>query len=605
MHNLSIINHALGQPTYAETRRILREEVSEILRTRPDDIRQAVLDGGCWGLKRPTWSSVRDAMSVPTLCGILCGAIDFNALIDALSKPSAYCKPSARAKSGYDIGNHIAYDHDAVVAAAKSHTGEAPLTGKIKLSLSDVMAIIDYVVQTRMTALTIIKEAMVSLDYDTDIVNAACDALRLRGERSDKVTLNGLLQDAADVLIKTIEGEGEEAPEPVVSAPVSDITMPTDASKAKLIDLTLIDAGLPSLATIIKRIEDATARAVEAESRPSVAAMTAEPTPSGDIPRGNIKASKAYEVFGLKSASARELLDFDVPTWNWEFDHPHVPTADDNYIFRPFELFRVLYAIITNQRAYLHGHTGTGKTTLIEQVASRLHWPVMRVNFDSEITRMDLIGRDVLTSEDGASVSRFVDGILPQMMSGPYIGIFDEIDFVRPDVAYVMQRALEGNGLMLTEDGGRIVKPHRGFRMFATGNTVGQGDEFGMYQGARPQSMALLDRFTVWIKVDYMGASDRAKLLKATAPKLTSSVITQINKYIDEHLAAFTTSKVLQPISPRTFMAFATAAEMFTSMMPASKHKDAVTQAIETTILDRASQQDRVVLTGIAQRVFS
>ena len=72
---------------------------------------------------------------------------------------------------------------------------------------------------------------------------------------------------------------------------------------------------------------------------------------------------------------------------------------------------------MTNQRCYLHGHTGSGKTTLVEQVAARLNWPFMRINFDSEITRMDLIGRDVLTNDGGVTSSKFVDGILPQMMS--------------------------------------------------------------------------------------------------------------------------------------------------------------------------------------------
>jgi cobaltochelatase CobS len=224
----------------------------------------------------------------------------------------------------------------------------------------------------------------------------------------------------------------------------------------------------------------------------------------------------------------------------------------------------------------------------------------MRINFDSEITRMDLIGRDVLSSEGGATISTFVDGILPQAMMGPYITVCDEIDFVRPDVAYVMQRAFEGNGLMLTEDGGRIVKPHKMFRMFATGNTVGQGDEYGMYQGARPQSMAMLDRFTVWIKVDYMSKGDRMKLLKSTAPNLDGNALDKINQYVGEHLEAFTTSKVLQPISPRTYMAFASAVELFTSMSV----PDPIEQALSTTILDRASVQDRAVLNGLSNRVF-
>jgi len=271
-------------------------------------------------------------------------------------------------------------------------------------------------------------------------------------------------------------------------------------------------------------------------------------------------------------------------------------------VFRPFELLRVLYAVMTNQRCYLHGHTGTGKTTLIEQVAARLNWPFMRVNFDSEITRMDLIGRDVLANEGGVTTSKFVDGILPQMMSGPYIGCLDEIDFVRPDIAYVLQRAAEGNGLMLTEDGGRMVKPHKLFRMFATGNTVGQGDEYGMYQGARPQSMAFLDRFTVWVKVDYLKPADRKKLIKSRLPKLSTLHAEKLNNYITEHLTAFTQSKVMQPISPRGFLSLGQAMTAYMSFIP--DEKKAVEEAIATTILDRASVNDRAVLKAISQRVW-
>jgi cobaltochelatase CobS len=241
----------------------------------------------------------------------------------------------------------------------------------------------------------------------------------------------------------------------------------------------------------------------------------------------------------------------------------------------------------------------------VEQVAAHLFWPFMRVNFDSEITRMDLIGRDTLVQESGTTVSKFVDGILPQMMSGPYIGCFDELDFVRPDVAYVMQRMFEGNGLMLTEDGGRIVKPHGMFRMFATGNTVGQGDEFGMYQGARPQSMAMLDRFTVWAHVDYLNERERAKLIETRVPSLAKDMVAKINKYVTEHIEAFKTSKVMQPITPRGYIDLAASLTMFLQVFPSSKQSKAIEQAVEMTVLDRASVQDRAVLKGIVNRVFN
>jgi len=317
-----------------------------------------------------------------------------------------------------------------------------------------------------------------------------------------------------------------------------------------------------------------------------------------------VSVKRAADVFGITGAG-RSHFEFDFPVWEWDAPHPHVPAQDADYVFRPMSLFRVLYALITNQPCYLHGHTGSGKTTLVEQVAARLCWPFGRVNFDSEITRLDLIGRDVLTNDGGTTASKFVDGILPQLLSGPYIACYDEMDFIRPDVAYVMQRTFEGNGLVITEDGGRVVHPHTHYRAFATSNSVGQGDEFGMYQGARPQSMALLDRFKVWVHVEYMDDKQREELLKSRVPSLSADMRRKVNKYVTEHIEAFTTSKVMQPISPRGYLALGEAIATFTQLFPATDAKLGVEQAIQTVILDRCSAQDKAVLNGIVNRVFS
>lgn len=312
---------------------------------------------------------------------------------------------------------------------------------------------------------------------------------------------------------------------------------------------------------------------------------------SGEIPAGKTVRKLVSELF----PEIKFDKDFEVTAWEWEGNHPFVPKQDPNYIFRPELLTRVLYALETNQRAYLQGHTGSGKTTLIEQVAARLNYPTMRINFDSEISRMDLIGRDTL--KDG--VSSFVDGMLPQMMSQPCIGIFDELDFCRPDVAYVMQSALENNSLRITEDGGREVKPHPLFRMFGTGNTVGQGDEMGMYQGARPQSLAFLDRFTIWMKVDYLSEQEREDLILRHNPSVNKGIIKQIAKYTTEHIEAFTSSKVLQPISPRGMLAVAKAVTYLTAIGKANPLKEALTM----TVLDRATSSDGAVLKGIVDRI--
>lgn len=310
----------------------------------------------------------------------------------------------------------------------------------------------------------------------------------------------------------------------------------------------------------------------------------------GSIPSGKLVYKSAKDVFGRTAKDC----DFEVPFWEWDAPHPDVPEIDENYIFRPKLLKRMLYALITNQRAYLQGHTGSGKTTLIEQMAAHLNYPFLRINFDSEISRMDLIGRDTLTADkDGNTISRFIDGILPKAMSSGYICCFDEIDFARPDVAYVMQAALEGNGLRITEDGDRVVEPDPMFRMFGTGNTVGQGDEHGMYQGARAQSLAFLDRFTIWCNVEYLTKPERKNLVQKHYPTLTPTQLESICKYTDEHLTAFTQGDILQPISPRGMLAIAKA----TTIMGDLK------EALYMTIIDRASQDDKPTLIGLVDRV--
>lgn len=386
--------------------------------------------------------------------------------------------------------------------------------------------------------------------------------------------------------------------------------MPDDAM-TQAINSLLASSGTPhTLQDIRKELVGAIGRVQELESAPpavsainvQVGGDTKMSSSTAELPDGEFKVEPVSKRFDIPSHVS--AFDFSVPTFTWESPHPHVPEINPDYIFDPSNLLRVLYSLVCNTRCWLHGHTGTGKSTMIEQVCARLGYPLRRVNFDSEITRLDLIGRDVLTQENGTTVSRFEDGILPQAMQEPCVLLCDEMDFVRPDVAYVAQRVLEADGgLMLTEDAGRVVNPHALFRIFATANTKGQGDEFGMYSGARVQSMAFLERFTSWIKVDYMPSEDRAKLMLAkVGGGLTDTVLNTINQYVTEHIEAFTGSQVMQPISPRGYLELASA----TSFLRGSyqSEEQALREAFGMVILDRATEQDKVVLEGIAQRVF-
>jgi len=594
---------------YTERRKQLRamamSRLSHLM-TRSDAIALAkgsplVGDGPDQVKMRPVISGVRDLLDVPTMVALVMDQVNYTDLHRAIMSPSSYALPTpegSKSKLPYVFGRPIWLDdesHDRNISELTTTTKESHMG---------------------LTTLTNVFDALTIEGHDKDEVLAAMKAM-LKPELYSGLSALLTVRDPNEVpferpaldsegraiysdVLHALESEEEEGPE--VEAMPSKYVVPGEA-QAKLLDLMLEQSGLPAIAAIVGELNDATRKIAEAKATAGAVYTEVECKASGEMPKGKVGVMKASEAFGL--TRAKDTFDFDVPVWEWDGEHPHVPEVDEGYVFRPFELFRVLYALLTNQRAYLHGHTGTGKTTLIEQVAARLKWPFMRINFDSEITRMDLIGRDVLTNDGGVTTSKFVDGILPQMMSGPYIGCFDEIDFVRPDVAYVMQRALEGNGLLLTEDAGRLVKPHRMFRMFATGNTVGQGDEYGMYQGARPQSLALLDRFTVWVHIDYMNAVDRKKLIKARVSGLAEDMVVKLDKYIGEHLEAFKTSKVMQPISPRGYLALGNALAYYSAIFPETKGKTALEQAIEATVLDRASAQDRAVLKGIVDRVFA
>lgn len=565
---------------------------------------------------RKSRSAIRDCMSIDDLMCVACDRLTMPEIEKALIDPSGYGVPSSTSKTGYMFGRPKTLIQDDIDGVRKAHTTIKATLWRVfdpakhvyasimDIPLSDLIAVHDTLwAEDDATSSDWIVDAIFEfLDKNKAKTDALRNMLELRDEIGDKrVDVHGREFDMLEAVRHNLGLMAMTAPSS--SAPKA-LVKPS-ADKEQLIDLTLKQAGLPSISEMIDTINESTKKIADAKTQ---AKMSVMPTTSsvasadGKIPSGKIKGlMKAKDVFELKGTGS-SAFDFDVPVWEWDAPHPNVLPIDKDYIFRPESLMQVLYSVMTNQRCYLQGHTGSGKTTLVEQVSARLHWPFMRVNFDSEISRMDLIGRDVLTNEGGTTTSKFVDGILPQMMQSPCIGCFDELDFVRPDVAYVMQRAFEGNGLLLTEDGGRLVMPNPFFRMFATGNTVGQGDEFGMYQGARPQSMAMLDRFTVWVQVPYMTASQREQLLKVKFPDMTKVVMDKVNKYITEHIEAFTTAKVLQPISPRGYLALCQSIMTFSTFM--TSEKKAIEQAFDATILNRSSAQDRAVLKGIINRVI-
>ena len=557
-------------------------------------------------------------------------------MLDAIREPDryGYKTASTKSKTGWIFGHHCAWNDDLLPSlqrAAREHThvfvkGLPEWPADTANEHLCILAMIEEALDELPVSYGTFKDDILDMHLMSAPQGRAFEAAFILFEDDSTVinwceTIDDLaierrqeFRDARDRMVKHLSSKPyEEKPTPSTSMPSSgSIALPEDTT---IVDAVLSTQGLPPIKQMVDAINSATSKLTKLESeldmtrkaasQAAVAVSTVATTEaSGDIPEGSVETVNAADLFGITGA-AKDMFNFDVPKWKWDGVHPHVPQVDPDYIFRPEELLRVLFAIMTNQRAYLFGHSGTGKTTLIEQVCALLLWPNMRVNFDSEITRMDLIGRDTLTVKDGASASTFIDGILPQAMSGPYVLLCDEMDSVRPDVAYVMQRALEGNGLLLTEDGGRLVKPHPMFRMFATGNTQGQGDEHGMYPSCRPQSLALLDRFTVWSEVDYLDANQRSKLVKKKVPTLDPEHHKMVCQYVTEHLAAFKSAKILQPMSPRGMIALAQAVAIFASITTGKETEKAIKRGFGTVVLDRASSSDKAVISGIVDRVVA
>jgi len=384
---------------------------------------------------------------------------------------------------------------------------------------------------------------------------------------------------AGEALLYELEDDNDKD----VELPQEELALPDlDPAVEAMLNHTLRGAGVPEYDAIREQmaaLNESAAKGGSGGLTITVGEVKHE-SQNSDVPD-----LKNVTVEPAKDRGLPSKFDMQVPVLEWSFNHPAVPEINEDYIMRPEIVDPLIYALLTNKRIWIYGHTGTGKSSLVDQAAARIMYPVVRINFDSEISRMDLIGREVLREENGVTVSKFVDGILPTAMQQPCILALDEIDFVRSDVSYVLQRLLEDDGeLIITEDGGRRVKPHPMFRIVATANTQGNGDETGHYTGARVQSAAFLDRFTVWSEATYLTKQDVLKLVDNNET---------IANYYAEHVAAFIGNSVRLPLTPRGLTSWADLNKVFNN----------VNASFEATILNRASEADRAVMKGIVDRV--
>ena len=319
----------------------------------------------------------------------------------------------------------------------------------------------------------------------------------------------------------------------------------------------------------------------------------------------------ASDIFQMGNRKHKPL-DFEIPTLVWTDDkgnevrHPECPDVDDTYQFRLKHLVKFLSTIMFGNNVWLHGHTGTGKTTFAEQVAARLQFIVMRLNMDANMDSSDVKGSKDLDVKDGAPITVFTEGILPQAMVRPCWFVLDECDAGRADVLFVIQRALESKGLIITEDGGRLVKPHEHFRFIATANSRGQGDEHGWYQGVRPMNLAFLDRFGAFIEIGYLDKDDEVRMLQTAYPALADTEAKEMCQFSQEIRKAFMGGEISTTLSPRGLHAMAQYYLHFKSVLgdTQSGRRAATKDAVETVVIDKAPSDCSQTIQQLASTSF-
>lgn len=395
--------------------------------------------------------------------------------------------------------------------------------------------------------------------------------------------------------------------------------IPLDPNLKKAVDALLNQASQGAITNAdyytdhIKSLNDQVIDALGAlnDARSAINDQASAPQPvtvDGSTLTYKVVMRKAKDLFKDAKGRTSTKLDFDVETLVWydasgnEVRHPACPEIDPHYKFRMHHIIKYLTAKKFRQHTWSHGHTGTGKTTFIEQVEARLGFPVERLNLDSNMERADVVGNVDIVVKDGAPSSVFTEGLLPVAMQQPMTFILDELDAGRPDMLFVLQRALENKGLTLTEDAGRLVKPHPLFSFAATANSRGQGDEHGWYSGVRPMNLAFLNRFGAFIEVNYMDEDDELQFIKDAYPKLNVVMAEQFARFAQLIRGAFMNGEISQTLSPRNLHAMAQYYMHFNTFMP---HIEAVDEVIETCVSDAAPADNQQHIRELANRVFA
>ena len=294
---------------------------------------------------------------------------------------------------------------------------------------------------------------------------------------------------------------------------------------------------------------------------------------------------KVRDLFGI---------DTDMEIMGFPNSSDRVPEIDSTYKFDHDTTLAILAGYTYNRRVMIQGYHGTGKSTHIEQVGAKLNWPTVRVNLDSHISRIDLIGKDAIKLVDGKQVTEFQEGILPLALRNPVAIVFDEYDAGRADVMFVIQRVLEVDGKLTLLDQNKVIAPHPSFRLFATANTIGLGDTTGLYHGTQQINQGQMDRWSIVSTLNYLPHEDETAIVTAKNPGTDPDVIGKMVTVAELTRNAFMNGDISTVMSPRTVIAWAQNTNIF---------KD-VGFAFRLTFLNKCDELERETVAEFYQRLF-
>ena len=300
-----------------------------------------------------------------------------------------------------------------------------------------------------------------------------------------------------------------------------------------------------------------------------------------------------------RSVSAREFgvpIDMAVPAFSERSEY--VPEIDPAYRFDPQTTLAILAGFAHDRRVMVQGYHGTGKSTHIEQVAARLNWPLIRINLDGHVSRIDLVGRDAIVVKDGRQITEFREGLLPWAIQRPVALLFDEYDAGRPDVMFVIQRVLESSGKLTLLDQNRVITPNRHFRLFATSNTIGLGDTSGLYHGTQQVNQGQMDRWSIVTVLNYLQHEVEASIVSGKVQGYGDAegqrTIKAMVRVADMTRNAFMNGDISTVMSPRTVITWAQNAAIFGS----------VGFAFRLSFLNKCDEAERTLVAEYYQRVF-